>query len=333
MMDRRTFIGTVAGGLVAMPLVADAQKPVKGYRVAFLINGSFQVNGSLGGMYGIYDEVQKGLRDLGYIEGKNIDFVRGFANDKPERLPGLAAELVALKPDIIFSNGSRATLAAKQATATIPIVMNLTADPVGSGFVESLARPGRNITGTTNFGLDISVKQVEMLRAVAPTATRIAVLVNDNPAHPAVVKKIVDAASRFQLIVLPFHSSSADDVDMAFASMAKEKAEALIVVADPVFGNRSERIAKLAAEANLPAIYAHRSHVEAGGLLSYGPNTSDNSKIVAGYIDKILKGAKPGDLPVQQPTKFELVINLKTAKALGLTIPQLLLLRADEVVQ
>ena len=324
MMDRRTIIRAVAGGLVAVPLLADAQKPVKVHRVAFLINGSV---GS------IYDDFQECLRDLGYIAGKNIVFERRFADDKPERLPGLAAELVALNPEVIVSSGSRATLAARQATATIPIVMQGTADPVGSGFVGSLARPVRNVTGVTNYGLDISAKQVELLHAVAPSAKRIAVLVNDNPAHPAVVNKVVEAASHLYLIVLPIHANSVGAFDTAFASMAKERADALIVVGDSVFNNQSERIAKLAAEAKLPAIYTYGLYVKAGGLLSYGPNTSDDSKIVAGYIDKILKGAKPADLPVQQPTKFELVINLKTAKALGLTIPQLLLLRADEVVQ
>jgi len=205
-------------------------------------------------------------------------------------------------------------------------------DPVGAGFVASLAHPGGNITGVANMGLDMAAKPLELLHAVVPTATRIAVLRSDNPAITAIIGKIQEAAKGLGLTVTPITVKTVDEIESAFSSMTKGKAEALIVIADSVTMVNRVRIAELAAEAKLPAIYQYLAQVEAGGLFSYGPNPHDLDKVVAGYIDKILKGAKPGDLPVQQPTEFELAINMKAAKALGIKFPPEILLRADKVI-
>jgi putative tryptophan/tyrosine transport system substrate-binding protein len=326
-MDRRTFIGAVAAGIIAAPLASFAQQSLKVHRVGWLTTGSPSDGRDF------IDELKKSLSDLGYSEGKNIVFDFRYSEGRPERLAGLAAELVALNPDVIISGATPGTRAAKQVTETTPIIMIGVSDPVGAGFVASLARPGRNITGVVNLGLDMAAKPLELLHTVVPKATRIAVLVPDNPAIPAIVKAIQEAARSLRLTVLPTTVRTPDEIESAFASMVKEKAEALIVIADTVTMVNRKRIAELAAEAKLPAIYQYLPQVEAGGLFSYGPNPRDLEKLVASYIDKILKGAKPGDLPVQQPTEFELVVNMKTAKALGITFPPEILLRADKVIQ
>ena len=327
MIDRRTFIGIVAGGLLAAPLASFAQQLVKVHRVAWLQTGP------LGSAQEFIDDTKKALRDLGYIEGKTIVFEFRSAEGKPERLPGASAELVALKPDVIVAGATPGTRAAQQATATIPIVMIGVADPVGARFVASLARPGGNITGVANLGLDMAAKPLEMLHSVVPKATRIAVLAPDNPAIPALVNSIVEAAKSLGLTVLPTTVTSLEEIEKEFASMAKQKAQALVVISDRITFVHRKRIADLAAETKLPAIYQYAEQVEAGGLLSYGPNPRNLHRIVAGYIDKILKGAKPADLPVQQPTEFELAINKKTAKALGITFPPEILLRANTVIE
>ena len=327
MIDRRTFIGIVAGGLLAAPLASFAQQLVKVHRVAWLQTGP------LGSAQEFIDDTKKALRDLGYIEGKTIVVEFRSAEGKPERLPGASAELVALKPDVIVAGATPGTRAAQQATATIPIVMIGVADPVGARFVASLARPGGNITGVANLGLDMAAKPLEMLHSVVPKATRIAVLAPDNPAIPALVNSIVEAAKSLGLTVLPTTVTSLEEIEKAFASMAKQKAQALVVISDRITFVHRKRIADLAAETKLPAIYQYAEQVEAGGLLSYGPNPRNLHRIVAGYIDKILKGAKPADLPVQQPTEFELAINKKTAKALGITFPPEILLRANTVIE
>ena len=327
MIDRRTFIGIVAGGLLAAPLASFAQQLVKVHRVAWLQTGP------LGSAQEFIDDTKKALRDLGYIEGKTIVFEFRSAEGKPERLPGASAELVALTPDVIVAGATPGTRAAQQATATIPIVMIGVADPVGARFVASLARPGGNITGVANLGLDMAAKPLEMLHSVVPKATRIAVLAPDNPAIPALVNSIVEAAKSLGLTVLPTTVTSLEEIEKEFASMAKQKAQALVVISDRITFVHRKRIADLAAETKLPAIYQYAEQVEAGGLLSYGPNPRNLHRIVAGYIDKILKGAKPADLPVQQPTEFELAINKKTAKALGITFPPEILLRANTVIE
>jgi len=324
MRDRRMFVGTVVCSLAGVRFETYAQQATKIYRVAFLINGSVGAD---------YDEVQQRLLEFGYVAGKNIVFERRFANDHPERLPQLAAELVALKPDVIYVIGTRGTLAVKQATATIPIVMLGVADPVGSGFVESLAHPGGNITGWSSHELDLGPKHLELLHAVAAAASRIAVLMVEKPLQTAALKTMEGLASQLHLTLLPTRVRSPDEFDRAFASMKGEGAQALIVFADPVLANHPETIAKLAAGAKLPSISTYRDYAEGGGLMSYGPDLHEGPKGAAAYIDKILRGSRPGDLPVQRATKFSFVINLKVAKRLGLTIAQPLLARADELLQ
>jgi putative tryptophan/tyrosine transport system substrate-binding protein len=326
-MNRRMLLIAFGVGALAAPLGPLAQQPLKPNRVAWLSNGS------LSGNQEFIDDLKTALRDLGYREGKNIVFDFRYAEGKPERLPGLATEIVALKPDVVVTGATPGTRAAKEATATIPIVMIGVSDPIGAGFVASLAHPGGNITGVANLGLDMAAKPLELLHTVVPKATRIAVLLPDNPSIPAILRGIQEAARGLGLTLLPITVSTPDEIEGAFASMSKEKAEALIVVADTVTMLNRKRIAELAAGAKLPAIYQYLAQVEAGGLFSYGPNPRNLHKIVASYIDKILKGANPADLPVQQPTEFELVVNMKTAKALGITFPPEILLRADKVVE
>ena len=269
------------------------------------------------------------LRDLGYIEGRNIIIDRRWAAGNNERYSSLATELVALKPDVIVADTTPAIFAAKRATATIPIVMVLPADPVGAGLVESLARPGGNVTGVTSIETAMIVKGVEFLRAVVPKAKLMAVLMSDNPIHPSQVKAIQDAVRGVGLTVQPAMVRSSDDFEEAFRSTA----DALIVLGGPPFNPsvNGDKLVKLAAKNKLPAIYRARNFVDAGGLLSYGSSLPKNWRLAATYVDKILKGAKPADLPVQQPTEFELVINLKTARTLGLTIPPSVLALADRV--
>lgn len=318
----------LALGMVALaaPLAPFAQQRAKVHRVGWLLTGP------IGSDQEFIDDTKKVLRDLGYVEGKNISFEVRSADGRPESLAGAAVDLVALKPDVIVSGATPGTRAAKQATTTIPIVMIGVADPVGAGFVASLARPGGNITGEVNLGLDTAAKLLEMLHAVVPKATRIAVLASDNPAIPPVVSKIVEAGTGLGLVVLPMTVTTRDEIDRAFAAMAREKVHALVVISDRITFVHRQHIAALAAETKLPAIYQYAAQVEAGGLLSYGPNPRNLHKVVAAYIDKILKGARPGDLPVQQPTEFELAINMKTARALGITFPPEILLRADTVI-
>jgi putative ABC transport system substrate-binding protein len=320
----------IAFGLAALatPLVPFAQQPVKVYRVGLLMGGPSSVDRD----FSFVADMKKSLSDLGYNEGKNIAFDLRFSEGKSERLADLAAELVALKPDVIISGATPGTRAAKQATTRIPIIMVGVSDPVGAGFVASLAHPGGNITGVANLGLDTAAKPLELLHTVVPKASRVALLLPDNPAIPAIVNAIREAAQGLRITMLPTTVRASDEIESAFASMAKEKAEALVVIADTVTMVNRQRIAELAAANRLPAIYQYSVQVEAGGLLSYGPNPRNLEKILAGYIDKIFKGAKPGDLPVQQPTEFELAINMGTAKALGIAFPPEILLRADKVI-
>jgi len=321
----------IAFGLAALatPLALFAQQPVKVYRIGWLVGGPSSVDRD----FSFLADMKKSLSDLGYNEGKNIAFDLRFSEGKSERLADLAVELVALKPDVIISGATPGTRAVQQVTTTIPIVMVGVSDPVGAGFVATLAHPGGNITGVANLGLDTAAKPLELLHTVVPKASRVALLVPDNPAIPAIVNAIREAAQGLRITVLPKTVRASDEIESAFASMVKEKAEALVVVADTVTMVNRQRIAELAAANRLPAIYQYSVQVEAGGLLSYGPNPRDLEKILASYIDKIFKGAKPGDLPVQQPTEFELAINMGTAKALGITFPPEILLRADRVIQ
>jgi ABC-type uncharacterized transport system substrate-binding protein len=314
----------------ALSFAAEAQSPTKVYRIGWL--APFEAATVLpgGGNRGIFIRT---LSDLGYAEGRNLIIDLRYAERKDDRLPALAAELVALKPDVIVALTTPGTKAARQATTTIPIVIVQVGDPVGSGFVASLARPGGNITGVTDISLDLAAKYVELAHALAPKATRFGFLMTDNPLNPAALKATQDAATATGLTVLPVMDRSDVELEQAFASLAKEKVGALIVPGGGLAGAQAEKIADLAARAKLPALYPDRYYVTKGGLLSYGPSYPQMFKTAATYVDKIFKGAKPGDLPIEQPTKFELVINIKTAKALGLTIPQSLRLRADEVIE
>jgi putative ABC transport system substrate-binding protein len=274
------------------------------------------------------------LRELGYVEGQNLSIERRFSDGKPERLPGLAADLVHLKVDVIVAASGPAPLAAQSVTKTIPILMTNQVDPVGSGLVVSLARPGGNITGLSQLSAEIVGKQLALLKEVVPRVSRVAVLRNPTNKDPALLLKEVAVAAR-SLRIQPhtFEARGSEEFDGAFAAMTRERTGAGLVLGDPMFFLHRTRIADLAAKQRLAMMFVQREHAEAGGLMAYGASLSDMFRRAATYVDKILKGAKPGDLPVEQPTKFEFVINLKTAKALGLTIPPSLLGRADEVIQ
>jgi putative ABC transport system substrate-binding protein len=275
-----------------------------------------------------------GLRELGYVEGKNILIEHRWADGKYERLPGLAAELVQMKVDVIVVASTAAIQAAQRVTTTIPIIMVRTADPVGMGFVASLSRPGRNITGLSNMNVDVLGKYLELLRAAVPKLSRVAVLVNPgHPNHLNYLKRIQATDKTDSVKISPAQAGTASQIEAAFGSMTRERAGALIVLSDAFFLQQARRIVELAAQHRLPTIFWTRELVEAGGLMSYGQDIVEHYHRAATYVDKILKGAKPSDLPVEQSTKFELVINLKTAKAIGLTIPQDLLFRADTVIE
>jgi putative ABC transport system substrate-binding protein len=326
-MRRRDFIRAVA--LLAAPLSTRAQQTGKVPRIAFLALNDPESARQLLGAF------RQGMRERGWVDGQNIVIELRFAEGKTERLPALVAELINIKVDIIVATSSATTKIAKDATKTIPIVMATSADALGEGFVVNLARPGGNVTGMTFFaGPEIAGKQLELLKTAIPTAARIAVLTNPTSgAHPAFILESRIAARAFGVQLQVSEARSPDQLDAGFAAMAAGRAAALLVASDSLFYGLRRRIVDLAATNRLPALYSQKEFVDAGGLISYGANLPDMYRRAAAHVDKILKGTKPGDIPVEQPTKFELVINLKTARALGLTIPSSLLLRADEVIQ
>jgi ABC-type uncharacterized transport system substrate-binding protein len=327
MIDRRRFLLTSAAGALAAPFVAEAQQAGRVPRIGYLGTRTLSDFG--------VDAFRQGLRELGWVEGQNIGVDYRFAEGRLERLPDLAAELVRLKVDIIVAQATPGAAAAKNATETITIVMVPVGDPVGLGLIASLAHPGGNVTGVSYSagGLEIIGKQLELLKETLPKIRRVAILLNPaNPTRPLTLKD-VNAAARSLVVQLQLlEARDPIEFDSGFAAMAKERIGALVVMADTMYVLHRIRLAELAARNRLPAAYGWREHAEAGGLMSYGPSLSELFRRSATFVDKILKGAKPGDLPVEQPTKFEFVINLKTAKALGLTIPQSLLLRADQVI-
>ena len=329
MTTRRGFIGTLAGSLLAAPLAARAQPAGKVYRIGYLTAGSVTANPR------VLEAFRQGLRELGWVEGQNIVIEYRSAEGHLDRLPDLAAELVRLKVDVIAAAPTPAALAAKNATGVVPIVGVSLTEPVELGLIAGLARPGGNVTGVSySVGADIFGKDLELLKEVVPRVRRVAVLSNPaGPAQPLTVSNIKQAAGPLGLQLLLVEARAPGDFDGAFATMTRERVGALFVVTDPMFIPHRSRIVGLATKSRLPSMFTQRADVEAGGLMSYGPNFPDMYRRAAIYVDKILKGAKPADLPVEQPTKFELVINLKTAKALGLTIPQSLLRRVDEVIQ
>jgi putative ABC transport system substrate-binding protein len=327
---RRAFIGTLAGGLLTAPLAAEAQQATKVARIGYL-------SPNLAASPHLREAFLQGLRDLGYVEGRNVVIEIRSAEGKFERLPALAAELVALKVDVILATGTPASLAAEHATRTLPIVFVAAADPVTSGFVTSLARPGGNITGLFNLAPELVGKCLEQLTQAVPGVSRVAALWQPGGQGERMDKdmlKAADVAARALGVRVQFvEARGPTDFDRAFSDMTRAGAGALTVLPSPMFLSERRRLVDLAAKNRLPAVYPSRESVDAGGLMSYGPDLADLFRRAATYVDKILKGAKPSDLPVEQPTKFELVINLKTAKALGLTIPQSVLGRADHVIQ
>ena len=329
MNTRRRLVLALGAGALAAPLVSFAQqKPPKVARIGFL--GA----ASASGWASRVEVLRAGLRELSYVEGKNIVIEFRWAEGKYERLPGMAAELVQLKVAVIVAASPPAIQAAQQATTTIPIVMVSVADPVGLGFVASLSRPGGNVTGLSTLNVDLSSKYLELLRVAVPKLSRVAVLVKpDHPHHPDELKIIQAAAKTTGVNVSPLQASTASQIEAALGAMTRERAGALIVLPDAFFRTHGRQIAELAMKNRLPTMFATPEWVEAGGLMSYGQNTVERFRRAATYVDKILKGVKPADLPVEQPTQFELVINRKTAKAIGLTISQDLLFRADKVIE
>ena len=329
MPTRRGFLGSLAGGLLAAPLPVGAQQAGRIPRIGYLGFSSPSLERH------VVEAFRERLRDLGYIEGQNINIDYRWAEGQDDRFPDLAAELVRLKPDVIVTAGTPGTLAAMQATKTIPIVMASSADAVQAGLVASLARPGGNVTGLTIFGPELEGKRIELLKEAVPKLSRVAALWNPaNPAVANVLKQTQIAAEALHLTLQPVvEVRRVDDFEPAFAAIASARPQALVVIIDRFLLAHRRRIVDFAATRRLPAMYGWRDYVVTGGLMSYAPSDIDLHRGAALYVDKILKGASPANLPVQQPAKFELVINLKTAKALGLTIPPSLLARADEVIQ
>jgi putative tryptophan/tyrosine transport system substrate-binding protein len=326
---RRRLVLAIGVTALATPLIALAQQQPRVARIGYLAGNSLTDNRP--GLQTFRD----GLHELGYVEGKNLVIEYRWAEGHYERLPGLAAELVRLPVDVIVAVGDPVVFAAKQATSTIPIVMTSVGDPVAREFVVSLARPGGNVTGVSNFAVTLMGKWLELLKEILPTLSQVAVLRNAaNPTHPLFWMEAQSAAPRLGLKLQDVEVRSSADLDEAFGSVVRSRSGAVVVVPDPLLAGVAEkRIAELAMRNGVPTMCTFKEQAEVGGLMSYGPDVAVNAHHAAGYVDKILKGAKPADLPVEQPTKFELFINLKTAKALGITIPQSVLLRADEVIE
>ena len=326
-MNRRGAVLALAA-LGAVPLSSLAQQARKIWRVGLLSPGFSLSNLDPRNLF------QQRMHELGYVEGKNLVMERRFADNKLERLPGLAIELVRLKVDVIVAAAIAATSAARKATSTIPIVMLHAGDPIGAGLVASLARPGGNVTGTTSMIPELGAKQVQLIRELVPRIAKLGVLVNPTNAGTAQwLANVTDAARSFNIRLVTAKVTRAEDFQQAHTMLRDARSDGLLVLGDPlIFGNRA-RIMEFAASARLPASYDLGQIVRDGGLLSYGTVFAEHYAMGADYVDKILRGAKPVDLPVEQPRKFEMVINLKTAKALGITIPQSLLVRADEVIQ
>jgi len=326
MTTRRAFLGTLAGGLLAAPLAARAQQ--KAMPVIGVLNLT-----SPGPSAPFMAAFLQGLSEAGYVEGKNVAIEYRWAQGHYDRLPALAADLVGRKVDLIMAPTPPAALAAKSATSTIPIVFRGGSDPVGEGLVASLARPGGNLTGVS-IADDVTAKRLELLSELVPRARVIALLVNPNSAvAERVIREVQEAARTKGLQLHVLKASSESEIDTAFASLVRLHADALVVGANPFLTSRREQIVALASRRAVPSSYAWREFATSGGLISYGPSLISAFRLVGHYVGKVLKGAKPADLPVQQPTTFELVINLKTAKALGLTVPRSMLVRADEVIE
>jgi putative ABC transport system substrate-binding protein len=326
-MDRRVFIAMVGGRILARSLVADAQPPLKVHQIGYLNYGAPAESANR------VSALRTGLHEHGYVEGKNINIVFRWA-ETVERLPALADDLVRLKVDLIFAPSSTEVEVVRQATSTIPIVFATHADPVGVGHVTSLARPGGNVTGLSVLMTEIVTKQLEILKQVLPRTKRIGVLaVSTAPSTRPALHAIQAPAQRLGVQLLTAPVRTVEDLDKAFAMMARERANGYVALASPLLRSQRAVIAELSLKHRLAGIFGPKEHVEAGGFMSYFSDLEDTTRRAATYIDKILRGAKPADLPVEQASKYELVINLKTARALGVTIPQSILLRADQVIE
>ena len=327
-MKRREFITLLGGAAATWSLATHARAQAKIPRVGFMGNSSAALEANLVGAF------REGLRELGYEEGHNIVIEYRWADGKYERFPALVTELIAAKVDVIVTAGTPAALAVKKATTTVPLVMVAVGDPVGTGLVPSLARPDGNLTGLSSVAPDLEGKRLELLREIVPSVSRVAVFFNSvNPFHVASMRQAQAAGKTLGIKVQQHDIRKSEDLDGAFAAIRKERPDALLILADRVFLHNRQRMMDFTQEQRLPNVNAYKELVEAGGLISYGPSYEDMHKRAAIYVNKILKGAKPGNLPIEQPTKFTLVVNLKAAKALDISMPPAVLSRADEVIE
>ena len=327
-MNRRTFLCGLTLGTLSAPLAAQAQPAGRVARIGVLWFTFPPVSAPF------FEALRDGLHELGYVEGQHIAFEQRWAEKDPRRYPGLAAELVRLKVDVIVAGNLESARAAKDATATIPIVLTAGGDPLRAGLVPSLARPGANVTGLSELGPDLAPKLLQFLKEAIPRLSKVAILWNPaNPSQSPTRQEIESAARSLRSGIVSLEVGVPDEFEGAFATLTRERPDALIVYTTPITYSHRTQIIAFAARRRLPVMYSAREFVDAGGLVSYGPNLRALFHRAGYYVDRILRGAKPGDLPIEQPTKFELVINLKTATALGLTIPRSLLVRADEIIQ
>jgi putative ABC transport system substrate-binding protein len=327
-MTKKILVWLLVTFFVANVSIAQAQQPTKIPRIGYLDIASPSINPAR------YEAFRQGLRELGYVEGKNIVIEWRTAVGKLDRLPALAAELARLKVDVIVTTGPTSTRAAKEATSTIPIVMAFDNDPVANGFIASLARPGGNITGLSTLAPEISGKQLELLKEIVPKLSRVAVFgTSTMPGYALVLKEMELAAGALKLQLQYLDVLDPKDIETAFRAASKARAGAVLVLASPVFASQRTQIADLAIKSRLPAIYSNSSYVDAGGLMTYGVSFTDLDRRAATYVDKILKGRTPADLPVEQPMKFEFIISLEAAKQIGLTVPPNVLVRADKVIR
>jgi putative ABC transport system substrate-binding protein len=327
-VDRRVFVATLAGSLLAAPLAAGAQQAEKLPRIGFLGNSTAALEANLVGPF------REGLRERGYVEGRDLTIEYRWAEGAYERFPALIAELIALKVDIIVTAGTPAALAVKRTTTTIPLVMVAVGDPIGTGLVKSLARPGGNLTGLVSIAPDLEGKRLELLTQIVPKLSSVAFLANPaNPFHVTSEKQASAAAKVLHLKVVFFPVRAEDEFDHAFQAIVGQRSRALVMLADRLFLHHRARIVEFAARHRLPAVYAYNELVQVGGLMSFGPSYPEMHRRAAYFVDRILKGARATDLPMEQPSKFELILNLRTARTLGLVIPQEVLQRADQVIE
>ena len=329
MNQRRKVLGLLAASTLAMPLAAFAQQTGKSARVGFLYFGSRQSAIDTGR----YAAFVQGMRDLGYVEGKNLVIDGRFADGKPERTPALAAELMKLNPDVIVATGSATYRALQLSTSTVPVVLTVGVDPVAAGYAATMAKPGSNFTGLTDTAADLNPKLLELAMTVVPKLARLGVLIHKaNASHPQQLAKLILTAQKAGVQIILAEAGASSGIEEAFATFARERARAAIVFSDTFFAQQTRQIAAAAAKNRVGALSAITQFAEAGNLISYGADLVENFRRAATYVDKILKGAKAGDLPFEQPTRYYLTVNLKTAKELGLTVPQALLVSADKII-